>query len=459
MYKIHPFITNDGSVGLYNAKIDDIYHSVTGAAEEAYEKFVLPADIAEILSLNGEIRLLDVCYGVGYNSKIFLNFLLNKKFQSKNFQKCKNVLSEYNYQIDDDNISIAKYNDTIRSDNSKSICSDSLLSHEINLSNNKDELINKKFKISVTAIDSDKTLGYLSPFISPKKFKKFLKNDFRNKKIDKFRNNLANGTFFETQNFANTRRLSDSDYIYNRVINLYLLDYLLEKHPDFLSNKDVNGILSCKEYASYFDDISCRIFEQSKSIRYKNTFLRCLNSFLHNIYYKYISFRYKNDFKALKNLNVDFNMKFDDARNILITSNNTYNIIFLDAFTPSISPTLWTYDFIKLLYDHIEFNGVLVTYTSAAPVRNAMIKAGFHVGRIYNCRKNKYLGTIASKNKALIKNDLSDYELNLLNTKSGIIYRDPNLKASDGEIINCRNQELNLSTLISATELKKQYKL
>ena len=76
MLNLLPYITNDGSIGLYSTKDNDIYHSASGASEEAYYKFVLPANIEDMLNHYNEINLLDLCYGIGYNSKCFLNFIL-----------------------------------------------------------------------------------------------------------------------------------------------------------------------------------------------------------------------------------------------------------------------------------------------------------------------------------------------------------------------------------------------
>ena len=74
MYEFHPYFTNDGSVGLYSPDFDDIYHSSTGALTEAYEKFIMPVNMDELLKKD-EIKVLDICYGIGYNSKSFLNFI------------------------------------------------------------------------------------------------------------------------------------------------------------------------------------------------------------------------------------------------------------------------------------------------------------------------------------------------------------------------------------------------
>ena len=52
MTDFHPYFTHDGSVGLYSSQFNDIYHSATGALTEAYEKFILPANLKNI---NGKV--------------------------------------------------------------------------------------------------------------------------------------------------------------------------------------------------------------------------------------------------------------------------------------------------------------------------------------------------------------------------------------------------------------------
>ena len=69
-----PYITGDDSVGLYSEEFHDIYHSGYGALTEAYEKFVCPLIVEK-----DNINVLDICFGLGYNSKAFLNANKNKK--------------------------------------------------------------------------------------------------------------------------------------------------------------------------------------------------------------------------------------------------------------------------------------------------------------------------------------------------------------------------------------------
>ena len=134
-------------------------------------------------------------------------------------------------------------------------------------------------------------------------------------------------------------------------------------------------------------------------------------------------------------------------------------MIFLDAFTPTKCPILWSYEFFKLLYEHLEDDGMILTYSSSASVRNAMIEAGFFIGENFNSAKNKSIGTIAVKNKNLIKYPLSKFDSGLLKTTAGIFYRDENLNAQNEALIERRNFEVKNSNLMSSSQCNKKAKL
>ena len=71
------FKTDDGSIGLYNKELDEIYHSREGAQKESIEKFIIPSDFEKRTKNTSCVRLLDVCYGIGYNSKNALCYYKN----------------------------------------------------------------------------------------------------------------------------------------------------------------------------------------------------------------------------------------------------------------------------------------------------------------------------------------------------------------------------------------------
>jgi tRNA U34 5-methylaminomethyl-2-thiouridine-forming methyltransferase MnmC len=62
------FPTDDGSVTFWSETFQETFHSSHGAKHEAEAKFVIPAKIAEKAQTQTELNILDVCYGLGYNS-------------------------------------------------------------------------------------------------------------------------------------------------------------------------------------------------------------------------------------------------------------------------------------------------------------------------------------------------------------------------------------------------------
>lgn len=68
MSKFIPIKTKDGTISLYNTEVNDIYHSDVGSYTEAMGKFVYPSGISEFAENNDVITIMDICYGLGYNS-------------------------------------------------------------------------------------------------------------------------------------------------------------------------------------------------------------------------------------------------------------------------------------------------------------------------------------------------------------------------------------------------------
>ena len=397
MYELYPYFTNDGSVGLFSPDADDIYHSTYGALTEAYEKFIIPADIKNFLQKNKKIKVLDICFGIGYNSKSLINEFLN---------------FAYSDPIGSDNI---KYTNKIDADNIKS-------------------------KLFIHAIDTDKNLAFLSPFFICNKsnLKHSLNKSmlFKNEKISKLLSNTCSPIF----------KL-------RKEVNVLLLNKLYE-HIE----KEQEEILKTKKYAPFFDKDMWHLYRFYKSKTSKTTPLRSLLAFLHNIYYRHISTWNKMALNSLNLIDFDFKLSIEDARQAILKDQNKYNFIFLDAFTPTKCPCLWTVDFFKLLYEHLEDDGLILTYSNSALVRNAFLNAGFYVGKIYSESAKKFTGTVATKNKSLIKNELSEYDLGLIKTRAGIFYHDKDLTLDNEAIIAAHKIEVENSNLISSSRFIKDYK-
>ncbi|MGN0030816.1 MAG: MnmC family methyltransferase [Candidatus Gastranaerophilaceae bacterium] len=412
MSEFHPYITQDGSVGLYSESYNDIYHSATGALTEAYEKFVYPINFENLLHKE-EIKLLDICYGIGYNSKSFLNYIFENYFSKKTSLTKNNIVQIHTNKTSSKNH--PNDTDTIHTDNIFP-------------------------KIYIKAVDNDKLLTYLSPFIKTGvKVKKNIDYDFEYNKILKY---------LKVESPVKMPKI-------NKLINFLIFEKIAEKCDDFYTNSEVASIINNKQYKAYLDGQLCSLYKISQKNLSNAPNKPLIMPYLHNIYYKYISNRNKRLLKGSKLADIDFTLEIDDARQVIQKDNNLYDLIFLDAFSPAKCPCLWSYEFFCQLYSHLDVDGMLMTYSKSAAVRGAMLEAGFKIGNIMS-NDNKVIGTIAAKNLALIKHDLSEFDLGLIKTRAGIFYRDKNLTGLNEALTSCRNLEVKISDRISSSRYMKE---
>lgn len=331
--------TEDSSVGLYSNKVNDIFHSRTGALKEAYEKFIYP-----IIDNSFNCKtVLDICYGIGYNTKSLLT----------------------NY-----------YNNNL----------------------------------IIDALEFDKTFVSLSAFIQDSI------NDF------------DLNEFILYQLIENK---IDIKFLVEVLFKMYNNEYIKFLSPyitNFLSNNKIDAChLSCEGE---------------------------LQAFLHNIYYNYISNNINNSIKSNKYNKCKINFYFDDARINIKSLDNIYDAVFLDAFSSQKDPTLWTINFLRLVKSKMHQNSLLLSYSKATPFRSALLELGFNVGKIFIDGKD--MGTIASLNSKYIKNCLTDFDYALINTRSGIVYKDDNLNLTPKEILQNREFEAKISNRISHTQFLKE---
>ena len=145
-----------------------------------------------------------------------------------------------------------------------------------------------------------------------------------------------------------------------------------------------------------------------------------------------------------------------------------FDVILLDPFSPQKCPELWSEQFISLLSEKLSFDGRLITYSSAASVRASLKKAGLIIYSICPPTEdqNKWsMGTVAMKKpleeKLISKNcqlkNLSAKELEHLDTRSSIPYRDPTGRGVSKEIILTREIEQSKSQLIQTSSWRKRW--
>lgn len=69
---LNPVTTQDGSTTFWNETVKEHYHTRAGARLEAQGKYIQPARLPEQLNQQ-PLHLLDICFGLGYNSLTALN--------------------------------------------------------------------------------------------------------------------------------------------------------------------------------------------------------------------------------------------------------------------------------------------------------------------------------------------------------------------------------------------------
>lgn len=335
-----PIATEDGTISLYNFSVKDVYHSKVGALTEALQKYTITSGLLEFVKHSSEVKILDVCFGLGYNSKVAAAEIFK---------------------------------------------------------------INPECKITINALEIDPKVLALSCIL-----------------FERENSNFIEQTFFEA------------------------------------INKQIN-------VATVLDEYINDVYHSSPNLQnilpegYKTIEAPEIKQKLHNIYYQTISSRNTREARANHtNGLLTVNFFVNDARNSIKLINTQHDFIFHDPFTPSKVPILWTVDFFKELYERLEDNGNLTTYSSAAPVRAGLIESGFCIGRTEPVGK-KTSGTIAYKNNKLLKNFLTDKEKGILETNAGIPYYDKDFCSTSEEIIQKRELMQKNSGRISSSKFIKSY--
>lgn len=157
-----------------------------------------------------------------------------------------------------------------------------------------------------------------------------------------------------------------------------------------------------------------------------------------------------------------------DARKTISTLKSSgfqADAIFLDPFSPPHCPQLWTVEFLTLVGNCLQPDGILATYSCSAAVRSALIAAGLEIGSTPPVGRRSP-GTIAfkpgSQNQLpafLELVQLSPQEQEHLQTRAAIPYRDPNLCEDASSIVHRRQIEQQQSSLEPASRWKKRWDL
>ena len=144
-----------------------------------------------------------------------------------------------------------------------------------------------------------------------------------------------------------------------------------------------------------------------------------------------------------------------------------FDLVFLDGFSPQKCPEIWTEDFLLKIKQSLNNEGYLITYSSSAAVRKTLIDLGLKIYKIkpkIETSVNWSDGTIAilspnfdEYNKNSFLKELSIMELEHLETKASIPYRDPSFDSTSKEILRNRKDEQLESNLLPTKVWRKKW--
>ncbi len=165
-----------------------------------------------------------------------------------------------------------------------------------------------------------------------------------------------------------------------------------------------------------------------------------------------------------KNLNVNHDrfkarLLIGDARqtiDIVQQAKFQADAVFLDPFSPLSCPQLWTVEFIDRVANCCARDGRIATYSCAAAVRTAMIAARLQIADSIPVGR-KAPGTIASFSSEGLP-ALSQQELEHLQTRAAIPYRDPSLSDSMAKIVMRRELEQDNCGWETTSQWKKRWR-
>ncbi len=107
--------------------------------------------------------------------------------------------------------------------------------------------------------------------------------------------------------------------------------------------------------------------------------------------------------------------------------------VFHDAFSPYRNPELWSLEFLKLVKECMNEEGIWVSYTSSLPVRKALLNLGFSIGSTKPVGRKRG-GTVATL-KGRVNPITEEERKKLLTSPYSVPFRDPNLRSSSIDIL------------------------
>ena len=143
-------------------------------------------------------------------------------------------------------------------------------------------------------------------------------------------------------------------------------------------------------------------------------------------------------FAVYKNTTITLHLA-DGRSTICQLPENSFDLIWLDAFSSEVNPELWSWQFLKACFFCMKKqHSLLLTYSSAPSVRGAMLKAGFMVAETPSFGRKRG-GTVAFPAADSSFEPLSVKELHIIrDSTAGTPYSDPGLNKTAAWLIEHR---------------------
>jgi len=124
-----------------------------------------------------------------------------------------------------------------------------------------------------------------------------------------------------------------------------------------------------------------------------------------------VDFEYPKEFESLKNIvsklssdykyhdsNIDIKIVIGDAREYLKDAKESFDILYQDAFSPSVNPSLWTKEYFADIVKNLHDKSIITTYSTSTNIRLSMYENGINIyqNRLNNLRD----GTIGLMSKS-----------------------------------------------------------
>ncbi len=153
--------TEDGSLSVRDRVTGELFHNRAGAYTEAVKNYLEPSLAIEKLKASGSIRLLDVCFGLGYNSLVLMEAaLLNDIAGTVSIiavEQDRAVIALWRSMLNDARFALLKQR-----------CGDTISEHGLSYSNGAInislEIIPSDFRKVITGLPSNFDLVFHDPF-------------------------------------------------------------------------------------------------------------------------------------------------------------------------------------------------------------------------------------------------------------------------------------------------------